>query len=106
MNSLFNEEKQLIYKCQSNPSETDLQQLIDLKKKHIHLIQSKPIITKYDTYVHKYCKQIFSDKKNILISEYHFFSNLYEYIKLHNLEDSKEILEILNKIEIELLSII
>lgn len=102
MNSLLKEEKQIIYKIKSqdDPTDDDIQKLINIKKRILKYFQTKDSSTKYDILVRN--KAI---DKSELIKKYNYFSNLYEYIKLQNLQDSEKILEILNVIESELLSI-
>ena len=87
----------------SQISEQDIQDFINLKKEMIHTIKTKPNDSPYDTHVKNYCASTFNDKKKELIQQYHYFSNLYEYLKLQNLHDSQKILNIINNIENELL---
>jgi quinol monooxygenase YgiN len=97
-------EVQMIRKLMTTQiTERDIQEFINLKKEMIQTIQSKPSETSYDLHVKNFCKESFNDKKNELIEQYKYFSNLYEYVKIQNLQDSKEILEIINNISNELL---
>ena len=96
-------EAQMIKKLMTSQIEKqDIQDFINLKKNLIQAIKTKNE-TPYNTHVKKYCISTFDDRKNELIEQYHYFSNLYEYLKLQNLQDSQKILDIINNIENELL---
>ena len=62
----------------SKITEEDIEEFINLKKKKIYKIQTKPDENSYDVHVKKYCKSSFIPKKNELIQQYQYFSNLYE----------------------------
>ena len=87
----------------SQVSEQDIQEFINLKKKMIQTIRSRPVTNSYDAHVLKYCKTSFNDKKNELIQQHQYFSNLYEYLKFQNLQESQKVMDIINDIENELL---
>ena len=82
---------------------TDIQELIDIKKKSIQEFKTRPVINTYDAHVRNYCLSSFNEKKEELVDQYHHFLNLYEYLKSQNTYDSQKIMNIINNIENELL---